>query len=44
MVKNINEFPERVQNAAKEYVSAYLSTEGDAKFVKGFRDGHLWMM
>ena len=44
MVKNINEFPERVQNAAKEYVSAYLRTEGDSDFVKGFRDGHLWMM
>lgn len=44
MVKNLNGFPEIVRNAAKEYVIAYLSTEGDAKFVKGFRDGHLWMM
>ena len=44
MVKNINVFPERVQNAAKEYVSAYLRTEGESDFVKGFRDSHLWMM
>ena len=44
MVKNLNGFPEIVQNAAKEYVSAYLRMEGDTDFVKGFRDGHLWMM
>ena len=44
MVKNINVFPERVQNAAKEYVSAYLRTEGESDFVKGFRDSHLQSM
>lgn len=44
MMKNINEFPEIVRNAAKEYVSAYLRTEGESDFVKGFRDSHLWMM
>jgi len=44
MVKNLNEFPEIVRNAAKEYVSAYLLTEGDTGFVKGFRDSHLQSM
>jgi hypothetical protein len=44
MVKNINEFPEIVRNAAKEYVSTYLRMEGESDFVKGFRDSHLWMM
>ena len=44
MVKNINVFPERVQNAAKEYVSAYLRMEDESDYVKGLRDGHLQFM
>jgi len=44
MVKNISEFPERVQNAAKAYVSAYLRMEDESDYVKGLRDGHLWTM
>ena len=44
MVKNINVFPERVQNAAKEYVSAYLRMEDESDYVKGLRDNHLQFM
>ncbi len=44
MVKNLNVVSWGCEKGAKEVFFALLRMEGESDFVKGFRDGHLWMM